>query len=114
MVIVGTGFLGGEGSWNRQKGGQGGSAGGFAGDEFGDELRDKGGGLPPSPVTGRAGGAPPPPAAVVWPYADGGCRSWSSRLLISGVVGIAGGRLRRVVGTGVGCNGLPNCYTLVY
>jgi len=107
--MVGAGFLGGVGSLNRRKGGCGGSEGGPKGG-CEEEPGDEGGGGPTAIPPAGGGGVLPPPAAAgpVWVVcAGGGHRSWSSRLLISGVVGTARGRFRRVV-PGIRRSGLPS------
>jgi len=107
--MVGAGFLGGVGSLNHRKGGHGGSEGRSEGG-CEEEPRDERGGGPAVVPPAAGGGVLPPPAAAGsgWVVcAGGGRRSWSSRLLISGVVGTAGGRFRRV-GPGIRRSRLPS------
>jgi len=97
VVIVGVGFLGGEGErWGR-RGGRGGSDGGPEGGPT-DDPGGVDGGFPPCPTIGSAAGG----LGEMWR------RSSVSRCLISGVVGSAGGLCRRVGGPGFRRNGLPN------
>jgi len=96
MVIIGTGFLGGEGEWRCRKGGRGGPdcgpEGGHVADSGGIE-----GGAPPWSALGSGASGP----------RDAGRLSYSSRCLMSGVVGTAGGRCRRNIGPGFRRSGLP-------
>jgi len=97
VVIVGAGFLGGDGERRRREGGRGGSEGGPDGGPAADPGGVEGG-FPPCPVTGpKVGGL-----GGTW------LLSCSSRSLILGVVDTAGGLRRRSVGPGFRCNGLPN------
>jgi len=97
VVIVGTGFLGGE--WERRclEGSQGGSDGG---PEWGpaDDPGGVEGGFPPCPAAGSGAGG----------FGDMWRLSCSNRCLISGVVGSAGGLCRRGLGPGFRRSGLPN------
>jgi len=97
VVIVGVGFLGGEGErWGR-RGGRGGSDSGPEGGPA-DDPGGVDGGFPPCPTAGSGAGG----LGEMWR------RSSVSRCLISGVVGSAGGLCRRVGGPGFRRNGLPN------
>jgi len=97
VVIVGAGFLEGEGERRCRKGGQGGSDGGPKGGPADD----------PGGVEGRF---PPPPAAGSGAsvFGDTWRLSCSSRCLISGVVGTTGGLCRRSIGPGFRHSGLPS------
>ena len=90
-MIVGAGFLGGEGERNCLKGGRGGTEGGPEGGPEGDPGDE--GGAPPGAAEGSGVGG----------HWEAGRLSSSSRCLISGVVGL----FRRVVGAMFRRNGLP-------
>ena len=97
VVIVGAGFLGGDSEQGCRKGGRGGSEGGPDGGPAADPGGVEGG-FPPCPVTGpKVGG-----------LGDTWLLSCSSRCLISGVMGTAGGLCRRSVGPGFRHSGLPS------
>jgi len=97
VVIVGPGFLGGEGEQRCRKGGRGGSdcgpEGGSADDTGGVKGR-----FPPCPAASLGAGG----------LGDTWHLSCSSRRLISGVAGTAGGLCRRSIGPGFRCSGLPS------
>jgi len=97
VVIVGAGFLGGEGERGCLEGGRGGSdgrpEGGSADDPGGVE-----GEFPPCPAVGSGAGG----------LGDRWRLSCSNRCLISGVVGSAGGLCRRGLVSGFRRSGLPN------
>jgi len=97
VVIVGVGFLGGEGEQGCRKGGQDGSDG-----------EPKGG--PADDPGGVEGENPPCPAVDLGAgrFGDMWRRSCSSRCLISSLVGSSGGLCRRSVGPGFRCSRLPN------
>jgi len=97
VVIVGTGFLGGEGERGCLAGGRGDSDGGPEGGPA-DDPGGVEGGFPPYPTPGSGAGRP----GDMWRL------SCSNRCLISGVVGTAGGLCRRDLGSGFSCSGLPN------
>ena len=97
MVIVGTGFLGGEGERSCLKGGRGGSDGGPKGGPA-DDPGGVEGGFPPCPATGSGAGG----LGDMWHL------SCSNRCLISGVMGTAGDLCRRGLGPRFRRSGLPN------
>jgi len=97
MVIVGTGFLGGEGGRWCLEGSRGGSDGGPEGGPADDPAGVEGG-FPPCPVPGSSAGG-----------LGDMCRlSSSNRCLISGIVGTAGGRCCQGLGNGFRRSVLPN------
>ena len=97
VVIVGAGFLGGDGERRRRRGGRGGSDGGPEGGPAVDPGGVEGG-FPPCPAAGsKAIG-----------LGDTWRLSCSSCCLFSGVVGTAGGLCRRSVGLGFRPSGLPS------
>ena len=97
VVTIGTGFLGGEGKRRCLEGGRGSSDGGPEGGPA-DDPGGVDGGFPPCPVPGSGAGT----LGDMWRL------SCSSRCLISGVVGTAGGLCRRGLGNGFKRCGLPN------
>jgi len=97
VVIVGAGFLGGDGERGCLEGGRGSSDGGPEGGPA-DDLGGVEGGFPPCPAMGSGAGG----LGDMWRL------SCSNRCLISGVVGSAGGLCRRGLVSGFRRSGLPN------
>jgi len=97
VVIVGTGFLGGEGEWGCLAGSRGGSDGGPEGGPA-DVPGGVEGGLIPCPASGSGAGG----LGDMWRL------SCSNRCLISGVMGTARGLCRRGLSPGFSRSGLPN------
>jgi len=95
VVIVGTGFLGGEVQWGCRKGSWGGSNGGPEGGPADDP-----GGVERGALLCSAAGAGG--LGDMWRL------SCSSRCLISGVVGITGGLCHQDIGPRFRQSGLPN------
>jgi len=97
VLIVGTGFLGGEGERRCLEGSRGGSDGGPEGGPA-DDPGGVEGGFPPCPAVGSDAGG----LGDMWRL------SCSNRCLILGVVGSAGGLCRRGLVPGFRRSGLPN------
>jgi len=97
VVIVGVGFVGGEGERRGRRGGRGGSDGGPEGGPADDPGGVEGGSPPYPPMGSSVGGL-----GGMW------LQSSDSRRLISGIGGNAGGLCRRVGSPGFKCSGLPS------